>query len=79
MLVAPVVALLTDTNILNELKPSPEEVDLVFDHPFEAILEPSLAVAEPLVDLNSELWPSDIEFYVSSLALLSFPRMLING
>lgn len=64
MLVTPVVSLLTDLSVLDHLHPCEGEVDLIFDHPLEAILEPSLSVNEPLVPLNSELWPSDIEYYV---------------
>ncbi len=64
VLVTPVVSLLTDLSVLEHLHPCEGEVDLIFDHPLEAILEPSLSVNEPLVPLNSELWPSDIEYYV---------------
>lgn len=64
VLVTPVVALLTDLSILENLKPCQGEVDLIFDHPLEAVLEPSLSALEPLVPLNSDLWPSDIEYYV---------------
>ncbi|KAI0337852.1 hypothetical protein BDW22DRAFT_1339094, partial [Trametopsis cervina] len=63
VLVTPVVSLLTDLSVLDTLKAAPAEVDIIFDHPFEALLEPSLSAAEPLVPLNSSLWPSDIEFY----------------
>ena len=61
----PVVAVLTDLSVLDELKPSAGEVDLIFDHPLEAILDPSLSASERLVAINSEQWPSDAEFYVS--------------
>ncbi|GJE93574.1 NUDIX hydrolase domain-like protein [Phanerochaete sordida] len=63
VLVTPVVALLTDLSVLETLTPSPDEVDLIFDHPLAAILEPSLGKGEPLVPLNSELWPSSDPFY----------------
>ncbi|KAI0704969.1 NUDIX hydrolase domain-like protein [Cytidiella melzeri] len=63
VLVTPVVALLTDLAVLKELKPSEGEVDIIFDHPLEAILEPSLSAPEPLVPPNSEHWPSEIEYY----------------
>ena len=42
----------------------PGEVDVIFDHPMEALLDPHLSASEPLVELNSEHWPSDAEFYV---------------
>lgn len=65
LLVTPVVAVLTDISVLESLHPSVGEVDVIFDHPLEAILDPSLSVSEDLVALNSEQWPSDAEFYVS--------------
>lgn len=64
VLVTPVVSLLTDLSTLDTLKPAEDEVDLIFDHPLEAILEPALSDSEPLVDLNSELWPSEDKYYV---------------
>lgn len=67
LLVTPVVALLTDTSVLEQLKPAPGEVDQIFDHPLEAVLDPHLSAHENLVALNSERWPSSDEFYVSLL------------
>lgn len=64
LLVSPVVALLTDLSLLDNLAPAQGEVDVIFDHPLEAILDPSLSAGEDLVDINSELWPSNEEFYV---------------
>lgn len=66
VLVTPVVALLTDLSVLEDLRAAPGEVDLIYDHPLEALLDPQLSKAEPLVDLNSELWPSGDPFYVGS-------------
>lgn len=66
----PVVAVLTDLAILDILKPSEGEVDLIFDHPLEALLEPSLSAQEPLVELNSDLWPSDADYYVGIWSLV---------
>lgn len=63
VLVTPVVALLTDLSVLSTLRAAEGEVDLIFDHPLSAILEPSLAKGEPLVPLNSEHWPSSDPFY----------------
>ncbi|EGN99048.1 hypothetical protein SERLA73DRAFT_181831 [Serpula lacrymans var. lacrymans S7.3] len=63
LLVTPVVALLTDISILDLLEPSPAEVDRIFDHPLEAILDPSLAKYEPLVPKQSEHWPYETEYY----------------
>lgn len=64
LLVTPVVALLTNLELLNHLTPSEGEVDVIFDHPFEAILDPHLSAQENLVGINSELWPAEEEFYV---------------
>lgn len=66
VLVTPIVSLLTDLSVLDTLKAAKGEVDLIYDHPLEAILEPSLSAPEPLVDLNSELWPSEDLYYVGS-------------
>ncbi|KIP11044.1 hypothetical protein PHLGIDRAFT_64468 [Phlebiopsis gigantea 11061_1 CR5-6] len=63
LLVSPVVALLTDLSLLDNLVPAQGEVDVIFDHPLEAFLEPSLSAGENLVDINSELWPSNESFY----------------
>ena len=72
MLVTPVVSLLTDLTVLETLKPAEGEVDLIFDHPLEALLDPCLSASEPLVGLNSELWPSEDEFYVRSRSCSSY-------
>ncbi|CAL1715944.1 unnamed protein product [Somion occarium] len=56
LLVTPVVALLTDTSILRNLTRCEDEVDRIFDHPLEAMLDPSLASEEPLVKKGSEDW-----------------------
>jgi peroxisomal coenzyme A diphosphatase NUDT7 len=66
--VTPVVSLLTDNSVLETLRPAAEEVDLIFDHPLPAILEPHLSKGEPLVELNSKLWPSSDPFYVRGAA-----------
>jgi len=58
-----VVSLLTDLSILDSLRPSPGEVDHIFDHPVEAFLDPFLASDEPLVAKGSEHWPYDSEFH----------------
>ncbi|KAK7691112.1 hypothetical protein QCA50_006215 [Cerrena zonata] len=61
LVVTPVVALLTDLSLLDKLQRSENEVDRIFDHPLEAILDPPLAAKEPLVELGSDDW-----FYKSS-------------
>jgi hypothetical protein len=77
VLVTPIVALLTDLNILNKLTPCEGEVDLIFTHPLAAMLDPSLSAPEQLVPLNSEHWPSDAEFYVSFIIIGTRPSLIL--
>ena len=65
LLVSPVVALLTDLAVLDNLVPSQGEVDVIFDHPLEALLDPELSAQEDLVEVGSELWPYEEQFYAS--------------
>lgn len=59
------IAVLTDPSILDNLKPSEAEVDRIFDHPLQAILDPSLAAKEQLVPKGSDDWPYvDAEYHV---------------
>lgn len=67
LIVTPVVALLTNPAILCTLKPCVGEVDHIFNHPLEAILDPSLSEKEPLVPSGSEHWPYPEEFHVSTI------------
>lgn len=66
LLVTPIVAFLTDPSLLATLVPAPGEVDHIFTHPLEAILEPELARKEPLVDKGGKDWPYKEEFHVSA-------------
>ncbi|KAI5119117.1 hypothetical protein M0805_007863 [Coniferiporia weirii] len=66
LLVTPVVALLTDLELLTSLTPCEGEVDAIFEHPLEAILDPSLAAGLPLVEKKSENWPYEDELYNTS-------------
>jgi len=67
VLVTPVVALLDDVSVLEELRAAPGEVARIFDHPLEALLDPQLARGESgnleqqLVPLGSEDWPYPYE------------------
>ncbi|KAH9945473.1 NUDIX hydrolase domain-like protein [Epithele typhae] len=56
LLVTPVIALLSDLSVLETLKPSPGEVDRIFDHPLEAMLDPTLAAKEKLAPIGSDDW-----------------------
>jgi hypothetical protein len=60
-----VIALLTDLSVLNNLKASEAEVDRIFDHPLEAVLDPTLASKELLVAIGSEDWPYEVKYHVS--------------
>ncbi|KAL5503912.1 hypothetical protein ACEPAH_7983 [Sanghuangporus vaninii] len=66
LIVTPVVALLSDLSILDALTPCEGEVDQIFDHPLEAILDPSLAKDLQLSGLGSEHWPYPEELYNAS-------------
>jgi len=63
LIVTPVVALLTNLDILHALNPCVGEVDHIFNHPLEAFLDPSLSEKEPLVPRGSEDWPYSEEFH----------------
>ncbi|GJE85606.1 CoA pyrophosphatase [Phanerochaete sordida] len=63
LLVSPVVTFLTDLAVLDNLIPSQGEVDVIFDHPLEALLDPQLSAQENLVEVGSELWPYEEQFY----------------
>ncbi|TDL16497.1 hypothetical protein BD410DRAFT_795352 [Rickenella mellea] len=67
LLVTPVVAYLSDLSVLENLSPSDGEVDRIFDHPLEAILDPSLAAHLKLVPRGSEHWPYDTEYHNSTV------------
>ncbi|KAJ3536543.1 hypothetical protein NMY22_g5997 [Coprinellus aureogranulatus] len=57
LVVIPVVALLTQPDLLNDLKASEDEVADIFSHPLEAILDPTISAKEPLSAIGSENWP----------------------
>ncbi|PIL29863.1 hypothetical protein GSI_08070 [Ganoderma sinense ZZ0214-1] len=66
LLVTPVIALLTDLSVLEKLVPSPGEVDRIFDHPLEAILDPALVANEDLAPKGSEDWIYEEELHCTS-------------
>ncbi|KAI0048951.1 hypothetical protein FA95DRAFT_971656 [Auriscalpium vulgare] len=63
LLVTPVVALLDDVSVLDGLVASPGEVDHIFEHPLEAMVDPALSLAEPLEPVGSEHWPYEVELH----------------
>ena len=62
--------ILTDISILDTLTPNPDEVDRIFTHPLDAIIDPPLASGEPLSGIGSEDWPYEAEYYVRSNYLM---------
>ncbi|KAF7978832.1 hypothetical protein HWV62_44627 [Athelia sp. TMB] len=76
ILVTPIVAFLTDLSVLDNLTASEAEVDRIFSHSLEAILDPSLASSEPdLVPMSSGDWPYDDEYHNSSDAPLPWSEL----
>jgi len=63
LIVTPVVAFLTNPAILGTLTPCVGEVDRIFNHPLECILDPSLSDKEPLVPRGSGDWLYPEEFH----------------
>ncbi|KAF8972529.1 NUDIX hydrolase domain-like protein, partial [Flammula alnicola] len=79
LIVTPVVALLTDNSILDVLRAGKGEVDHIFSHPLEAILEPNLAPSlETLVAHGSEYWPYEskhhhhVDYVVKALGGMTY-------
>lgn len=63
LLCTPVIALLTDLTVLDQLRAAPSEVDRIFSHPLDAFLDPTLVLGEKLVEIGSEDWPYEEELY----------------
>ena len=64
LLVTPVIAFLSKPEIISSLRAAQGEVSHIFNHPLEAILDPSIAKRGPLVEIGSEDWPYKSEIYV---------------
>jgi hypothetical protein len=60
VVVTPVVVLVDEVPILDNLHATPGEVSHIFDHPLEALLDPELARSENLVPIGSK---DEAEFY----------------
>ncbi|KAF9779282.1 NUDIX hydrolase domain-like protein, partial [Thelephora terrestris] len=63
VIVTPTIALLRDPSVLDTLVPSPAEVDLIFDHPVKAFLDPTIASGEHLAPMGSEQWVWESELH----------------
>ena len=72
----PVVAFLMDLSLLENLTPCEGEVDAIFEHPLEAILDPSLASDLPLVEKGGENWPYETDLHVTCFSTLRSPHDL---
>ena len=65
LIVGPVVAFISSPSvILPSLKASETEVDRIFSHPFQALLDPELAREEELAEKGGEHWPYDEDLHV---------------
>lgn len=75
--VTPIIAFLAQPVILRSLKASEAEVSLIFSHPLEAILDPTLVNRETLVAIGSDDWPyqSDVHNTNDSVVHNSTYRM----
>ncbi|CAG7855145.1 SubName: Full=Related to coenzyme A diphosphatase {ECO:0000313/EMBL:CCA68904.1} [Serendipita indica DSM 11827] len=73
LVVTPVLFFLDDPSVLASLVPCTQEVDRIFTHPLQAILDPELASDEVLSRKGSDDWPYEEELYASRnlLALAS--------
>jgi peroxisomal coenzyme A diphosphatase NUDT7 len=67
LIVTPVVALLSDLSVLDQLKAHEDEVSHIFSHPLEALLDPSIMRRESLVAAGSEDWFYEEELHVRAL------------
>ena len=78
LIVTPTVALLTNPSVLDALVPSQDEVDLIFDHPLKAFLDPTIVAGENLAPIGSEQWEWDSELHVCKHLLRKFPRVQLR-
>lgn len=63
------VALLNEPSIIETFVPSPGEVDRIFNHPLEAILDLRIASKEELSPKGSTDWPYEEELYVRRVSI----------
>ena len=78
LIVTPIIGVLTDPSVLNTLVPSQDEVDLIFDHPVKAFLDPTVAAGENLAPIGSEQWMWASELHVWSHRFAKFPEMNLS-
>jgi len=63
LIVTPTVGLLTDPSVLDTLVPCEDEVNLIFDHPVKAFLDPNIVAGENLSPIGSEQWRWNSELH----------------
>jgi hypothetical protein len=73
LIVTPIVGLLTDPSVIDTLIPCQDEVDLIFDHPLKAFLDPTIVAGESLAPIGSEQWVWESEFHVRQHLFHEFP------
>ena len=78
LIVTPTIGLLTDPSVLNALVPSQDEVDLIFDHPVKAFLDPAIVTGENLAPIGSEQWMWASELYVRQHRFLELLEMILR-
>ena len=81
LVVVPVVAFLSDLSVLQALRPCSGEVDRIFDHPLEAILDPTISSRLDLAPKGSDHWLYHTDYHVSNVESISrviFTVTLIN-
>jgi coenzyme A diphosphatase NUDT7 len=64
--VTPVVAVLTDASLLDSLKPNEAEVERIFHHPLEAVLDPPFMQTweKQLTSKGGPDWPYETDWHV---------------
>lgn len=73
LIVTPTIALLTDPVVLEGLVPGQGEVDLIFDHPVKAFLDPTVVAGENLAPIGSEQWRWESELHVRQRTFHELP------
>ena len=64
LIVTPTIALLAEPSVLKTLIPGQGEVDLIFDHPVRAFLDPTVVAGDKLAPKGSEQWKWESELHV---------------
>lgn len=72
------MAFISDPTLVSTLRPNPDEVECIFDHPLKAIhtgiVEGELAENLHVSDTN--WWPGPTEFHVSNYQMVRTPQLM---